>query len=221
MSHRLSIRCAVLVATLAVVGSSGSVLASPNRWATLIRSERFAERCNVSVHRWAQAARKSRLVSVARWTHVRFHGRRRPARPVGKLPNLGRGSQTKSPAPAAPGSETVVAPLPTQATLNAEGPAKQTGFDGLTRTTGPSTNVEPPDPWVAVGPDHVVQVVNLQMRITDRQGGHAIDVPLPDFSPPADGGRYVRFRRPHHLRQSPWPLAGDRGELGLRYLNGR
>ena len=27
----------------------------------------------------------------------------------------------------------------------------------------------------------MVQVVNLQMRITDRQGGDAIDVPLPDF----------------------------------------
>ena len=87
----------------------------------------------------------------------------------------------KSTAPKAPGSQLDVAPLPTQATLNTEGPAAQTGFDGLARTTGPSTNVEPPDPWVAVGPDHLVQVVNLQMRITDRQGGDAIDVPLPDF----------------------------------------
>ena len=102
-------------------------------------------------------------------------------RPAGKLPNLGRETTGKSTAPTAPGSASVVPPLPAQATLNTEGPAAQTGFDGLARTTGPSTNVEPPDPWVAVGPDHVVQVVNLQMRITDRQGGDAIDVPLPDF----------------------------------------
>ena len=94
---------------------------------------------------------------------------------------MAEGRRARAPLPRLPARRSVVPPLPTQATLNAEGPAAQTGFDGLARTTGPSTNVEPPDPWVAVGPDHVVQVVNLQMRMTDRQGGNAIDVSLPDF----------------------------------------
>ncbi len=30
---------------------------------------------------------------------------------------------------------------------------------------------EPPDPWVAVGTDHVLQVVNWRVRVTDRIGG--------------------------------------------------
>jgi hypothetical protein len=30
--------------------------------------------------------------------------------------------------------------------------------------------LEPPDPWIAVGPSHVVQVVNRRVRITDRAG---------------------------------------------------
>ncbi len=30
--------------------------------------------------------------------------------------------------------------------------------------------VEPPDPWIAAGPDHLVQMVNIHTRITDRAG---------------------------------------------------
>jgi hypothetical protein len=44
-----------------------------------------------------------------------------------------------------------------------------------------ATMFQPPDPWIAVGPDHVVQVVNTAMRITDRQGGHIETTALGDF----------------------------------------
>ena len=69
-----------------------------------------------------------------------------------------------------------------QATITANPPAAQPGFQGLAETSGPSTAVDPPDPWVGVGPDHVAQVVNLSMRITDRGGTAATtDVALADF----------------------------------------
>ena len=180
MRRRLSIRCAVLLAALAMVGSSGSALASPNGGQASSdagASQQAATSPSITGHKPTKES-----VGNRGSVDARALARQSPTkRPVSKLPNLGKGSPAKTTVPAAPGTQTVVAPLPTQATLNADGPAAQTGFDGLARTTGPSTNVEPPDPWVAVGPDHVVQVVNLQMRITDRQGGNAIDVPLPDF----------------------------------------
>ncbi len=69
-----------------------------------------------------------------------------------------------------------------QAIITANPPAAQPGFQGLAETSGPSTAVDPPDPWVGVGPDHVAQVVNLSMRITDRGGTAATtDVALADF----------------------------------------
>lgn len=72
-------------------------------------------------------------------------------------------------------------PAPVQATITANPPAAQPGFQGLAETSGPTTAFDPPDPWVGVGPDHVAQVVNLSMRITDRAGGGATDVALADF----------------------------------------
>ena len=70
----------------------------------------------------------------------------------------------------APATATAATP-PGQATLTASEPnIQKTSFDGLSRSGGPDTNGEPPDPWVAVGPDHVMQVTNSSFRITDRQG---------------------------------------------------
>ena len=74
------------------------------------------------------------------------------------------------------------APAPVLSTTNTDAPAAQTGFEGLAVSSGPSTSNEPPDPWLAVGPEHVVQVVNTSMRITDRQGSAVVDdVALADF----------------------------------------
>ena len=70
---------------------------------------------------------------------------------------------------------------PVQATITSNPPAAQPGFEGLSEASGPSTAADPPDPWVGVGPDHVAQVVNTSLRITDRFGGSATDVALADF----------------------------------------
>jgi hypothetical protein len=95
------------------------------------------------------------------------------------LPKLGRAPSAG--APYVTGPLVYSGPAPTEATTNADPASALPGFDGLNRTSGPSTNGEPPDPWVAVGPDHIVQAVNLQLRMTDRSGDGAIDVPLADF----------------------------------------
>ncbi len=55
---------------------------------------------------------------------------------------------------------------------------RQTGFSGLDEHTvvpagcSPSVPpcIEPPDPWVGVGPNYVVQAVNTLIRITNRSG---------------------------------------------------
>ena len=59
--------------------------------------------------------------------------------------------------------------------------SSRTQFAGLAQATSPDTSGEPPDPWVAAGPEHIVQAVNLSLRITDRQGGGALDLDLPTF----------------------------------------
>jgi hypothetical protein len=69
----------------------------------------------------------------------------------------------------APGQDVVVSP-PVQATLTANPPINQPGFDGMARSSGPDTNGEPPDPFVAVGPDHVMQILNSSFKISDRAG---------------------------------------------------
>ncbi len=72
-------------------------------------------------------------------------------------------------------------PDPVEATANGDPTAAQTSFDGLAKTSLLQTNGEPPDPWVAVGPDHIVQAVNLDIRVSDRQGVLISDVAMPDF----------------------------------------
>jgi hypothetical protein len=76
---------------------------------------------------------------------------------------------------------TATASPPVQATTTAAPVSTITTFDGIHKDTPLETNVEPPDPYVAVGPDDVVEVVNLMVRITDRNGASPIDVTLPDF----------------------------------------
>ena len=119
--------------------------------------------------------------------NVRSLARKEPKkRPTMTLPRLGRptgvpGASGTKPSGTAPKVVVAAAPLPADATTNTDDPATQTGFAGLTESSGPDTSGEPPDPWVAVGPEHIVQAVNLTMKITDRQGGDATSVALADF----------------------------------------
>jgi hypothetical protein len=88
----------------------------------------------------------------------------RPASPFAKA---------ASHAPRGPGPA-IVAPLPVQATLlPPKEPISQPGFDGLSHSSGPDTLWQPPDPYVAVGPDHVMQSTNSSFRFTDRSGAVA------------------------------------------------
>jgi len=49
-------------------------------------------------------------------------------------------------------------------------------------TADPAPNgIEPPDPWVAAGPDTIVQATNVGLRMTDRWLGTVHDVSLADF----------------------------------------
>jgi hypothetical protein len=57
------------------------------------------------------------------------------------------------------------------------------GFAGggdVTGCGGP-TCVEPPDPWIAVGPQNVIQVTNVSVRVSDRTGHLLAEVSIPDF----------------------------------------
>ena len=67
-----------------------------------------------------------------------------------------------------------------QATVGTELPATEvTAFPGLAFADPPG--IEPPDPWVAVGPEHVIQAVNTTFRISDRAGNALSTVDMYDF----------------------------------------
>lgn len=87
--------------------------------------------------------------------------------------------------PAAPGAKrpkVVSAAPPVQSTATAGAAAAVTGFAGVSANTTNEANIEPPDPFLAVGPDSVVQMVNLLARVTDRNGASlAPDITLGDF----------------------------------------
>jgi hypothetical protein len=85
------------------------------------------------------------------------------------------------PVPSTPDPLVYTGPAPVQATITANPPAAQAGFAGLSYASGPATNLEPPDPWVAVGPNHLVQAVNTSLRFTDRSNSFPDDVSLLDF----------------------------------------
>jgi hypothetical protein len=72
-------------------------------------------------------------------------------------------------APLAPG---VLAPVPASTTSAPN--AGLAGHVGLSAASPNEGAVDPPDPSVAVGPDHVVQVVNGAVRITSRASGTSV-----------------------------------------------
>ncbi len=75
---------------------------------------------------------------------------------------------------------TATPPASVQATLSGAPAATSFGaFEGINQAT---STFEPPDPWVAVGPDDVVQSTNTMLRFSNREGhSTAGDVQLFDF----------------------------------------
>ncbi|HSL34495.1 MAG TPA: hypothetical protein VK871_12640, partial [Candidatus Limnocylindrales bacterium] len=76
---------------------------------------------------------------------------------------------------------------PVFATANADPVIDEaTSYAGLARVAGTpevpsSTDGEPPDPWVATGPEHVFQAVNTEFRVTDRAGNELASADMFDF----------------------------------------
>ncbi len=74
------------------------------------------------------------------------------------------------------------APSPVPATSSGAPDNHQAGFTGLAESDQPKAGSEPANSTIAVGPEQVVQVANMVMRITDRSGTpQAADIPIPSF----------------------------------------
>jgi hypothetical protein len=76
-------------------------------------------------------------------------------------------------------SGVLVAPDPVFAITNSSTQATEAvDYTGLSFG---NTGFEPPDPWIAVGPEHVIQAVNTSLLITNRVGGSQTQTSLLDF----------------------------------------
>ncbi|HEX5015800.1 MAG TPA: hypothetical protein VFV72_16770 [Candidatus Limnocylindrales bacterium] len=105
-------------------------------------------------------------------------------RPLQKLAvdhaNRGEGKARGAQAPDTQAGVTAVPPPAVNATNSGAPAATSFGpWEGINQAT---SGFEPPDPWVAVGPDDVVQTVNTRIRFTNREGAStANDVEIFDF----------------------------------------
>ena len=70
---------------------------------------------------------------------------------------------------------------PVQYTPTSRPPAGQPGFNGFSYAAFSDTGCQPPDPWVAIGPDHVIQTVNKAVQILDRNGDLNLSASFEDF----------------------------------------
>jgi len=112
--------------------------------------------------------REPRRVDVASLPAATDRGAR-PQRPLLRI--AAPDGSTGAPTSVGPRALAVAPPSPDLATTNSDATATEpTAFAGLQDTTGS----EPPDPWIAVGPDHIIQAVNTTFRISDR-AGNAVD----------------------------------------------
>jgi len=84
-------------------------------------------------------------------------------------------------APPASHVRPLAAPNPVQASLTSAPDNHVAGFNGLAESDQASSGAEPANSTVAVGPDQVVQVANLVMRISNRAGGPAVTATIPTF----------------------------------------
>ncbi len=74
-----------------------------------------------------------------------------------------------------------VAPAPVQAIETSSPPVDRPGWPGI-NSSDPYSQGEPPDPFVAVGPDHVLQVTNVALKMFDRNGNDLYgDMSLAEF----------------------------------------
>jgi hypothetical protein len=169
--HALFVRLLAVATGILVLGASLAAWAPAMAAAIPVRSSARTLAHDSAAYGTAGSRGQVDVRELARTSKVRKEIPARPAiRPVRSGPRTdGVGPRTVSVDP------------PAQATTTLAPASTITTFDGIHKDTVNEANVEPPDPYVAVGPDDVVQVVNLMVRITDRNGASPIDVTLPDF----------------------------------------
>ncbi len=117
---------------------------------------------------------------VKRFGEDRGRGPQKPLQPLA-VDHTARESAHSGGRPSrAPDTTGVSAPDPVQATSSGAPAATSFGpWEGLDQAT---TGFEPPDPWVAVGPDDVVQSVNTRLRFTNREGAPRVpDIDVYDW----------------------------------------
>lgn len=128
----------------------------------------------------------------------------RPARQLERLPWRPGKAPGGSATPVSPNAPVSAAAAPVEAsTIDSHPPIVTPTFNGLA-SGGPFTSVEPPDPWVAVGPNHIVQVVNTAMRITSRQGQNPTVVSLASFFELPEGSFHADPRVIFDSRHGRW-----------------
>ena len=110
-------------------------------------------------------------------------------------------------------STVLAAPNPVQYTPTTRPPAGQPGVDGFSYGTFTDTAWQPPDPWVAVGPDHVIRTVNKAVQILDRSGNLIQSASLEGLLQ-YFGCRWER-QCPRDFRLAAPALGHDRSQLGL------
>ena len=81
-----------------------------------------------------------------------------------------------------PDTQSDLAAAPESVQVTSSGAPSATSFGAWEGINQATSGFEPPDPWVAVGPNDVVQSVNTRIRFTNREGGStASDVEVFDF----------------------------------------
>ena len=157
-----------VVASLGLIWPVGSVAATPPRPAAGSPTATLNAGSNRSAN---VEGRGVEPVDAGRGQH--------PSKPLQKLTI----DRTKRVPNADRASRPVRAAVPSVLATNSGAPAARSfgAWDGWNQTTAAAScaagqpdacdSLEPPDPWVAVGPDDVVQTVNTDLRFTNREGG--------------------------------------------------
>jgi hypothetical protein len=161
-------RFAVILTLTALAASLGASAAAP----ALARDGDSGRRMVIENRpgRETGANRPIRTVDVSKLQPA--SGEQRAYEPSLMRPALRSPSEPRTPA----GVSVASPPVQITAWTGAPAAVESTAFPGLSSGT-----IEPPDPWVAVGPEHVVQSVNTTIRITDRQGGGGINYSMEQF----------------------------------------
>ncbi len=171
MHRRTAVTRLVMLTTLAAL--TASLVGTVAVQARDVRSTDRQLRINGDPEREAAGRRTYRTVDVGNLPAATDKG-------SSDGPALRRPDGTSS--PATPGPQGAAPPPPTQTTSNGDPVITQaTAFPGLAAVSKGPTDGEPPDPWVAAGPEHVVQAVNRAFRISDRSGNTLQTIDMFDF----------------------------------------